>query len=173
MSLDGNPPRHFPSEGGLRLGDLPPENEPIREGTHLLLVALTDELGRVLRGPGAAGPAPFSVVAFSVGVGGEASAPPSLFCLSPRGTYYGMPESGLRLELVTIDEAGSASLVEAPKDVATARLRIQGRELDQVVEVDPGQPYAIRGLPFGDVRITDLASTAACVATLNPERPRE
>lgn len=161
VSLDGAPPREFPVEQGLRLGELTPEGEPIGEGAHVLLFAFSDQAGRIHRGPMGDHGGAFGVVHFSVGAARGANTPPTLFCLSPAGTYYGEPEGGLRLELVSLEEAQSP-----------LRLRIEGRELDQVVEVDPRTPYLLRGLPVGDVRISELAREGApsCIVTLNPER---
>jgi hypothetical protein len=164
VSLDGKRPRRWPSEGALTLGDLVAENEPLAAGAHVLLVALVDAQGRVLRAREKDGHAPFFVVDFSIAI--PVRQPPTsqgrVFCLSPFGTYYGDEGRAVRLDLFPVGP------IEKP-----LALRIAGRELDFTTRVDPDRSYEIAGLPLGDVHITSASGHAEldCVATLNPEIP--
>jgi hypothetical protein len=164
VSLDGKRPRRWPSEGALKLGDLVAENEPLAAGAHVLLVALVDAQGRVLRAPEKNGHPPFFVVDFSIAI--PVRLPPTshgrVFCLSPFGTYYGDEGRAVRLELFSVGR------VENP-----LALRIASHKLDFSAQVDPDRPYEVAGLPLGDVHVTSASGRPElhCVATLNPEIP--
>jgi len=164
VSLDGGRPRRVLADRGLMLGDLLPAGAHLAEGPHVLLaVALTAD-GRALRAPASAASRPLSSVGFFVGrrtTEPASAASPNLFCLDPSGTYYLKPGAPLPFEvLATGWEPGALRL----------QIRANGAELE--TSFDPGQSYAVHGLPLGDVQFTVGRAPgphAQCVATVNQE----
>lgn len=163
VSLNGGRPKRWSADSAMKLGDLVPDAQELARGPNVLFAAFVDGEGRVLRGAGANGQAPFFIVDFFIGPHEElpSVAESRLFCLAPVGTHYGRLGDPVRLELFP---TGAST---------TARVRFVARGLDFTTSLDPRIPHLVHGLPPGDLEVfaTSAAggSPARCVATLNPE----
>lgn len=164
VSLDGRHARPVAPEQKLTLADLLADQEELSPGAHLLYAVAVDGTGRaLLRGAGAK--SGLVVSGFYVGArSSDALNPsfPSLFCLAPAGTFYLKAGEPVPFQVLAV----GAQPQRLP-------LRVVGPSGELETEVDAGRVYDLRGLAFGDSRISvghEPGPRAECVVTVNPRR---